>query len=67
MSNQQEIAVSYDVANDFFRLWLDKRMIYTCALFEGTDDLEVAQVNKLKWFHEAVRATPDKQIGRAHV
>ena len=33
MSTQQEIAVSYDVANDFFRLWLDKRMIYTCALF----------------------------------
>jgi cyclopropane-fatty-acyl-phospholipid synthase len=62
MSTQQEIAVSYDVANDFFRLWLDKRMIYTCALFEGTDDLEIAQVKKLKWFHEAVRATTDKRL-----
>ncbi len=62
MSTQAEIAVSYDVSNDFFRLWLDKRMIYTCALFEGTDDLETAQFNKLKWFHESVRATPDKRL-----
>lgn len=62
MSTQAEIAVSYDVSNDFFRLWLDKRMIYTCALFEGTDDLDTAQLNKLKWFHEAVKATPDKRL-----
>ncbi|MDZ8226279.1 MULTISPECIES: class I SAM-dependent methyltransferase [unclassified Nostoc] len=62
MSTQAEIAVSYDVSNDFFRLWLDKRMIYTCALFEGTDDLETAQFNKLKWFHEAVKANPDKRL-----
>ncbi|MBG1261232.1 class I SAM-dependent methyltransferase [Nostoc commune] len=62
MSTQAEIAVSYDVSNDFFRLWLDERMIYTCALFEGTDDLETAQFNKLKWFHEAVRVNPDKRL-----
>jgi cyclopropane-fatty-acyl-phospholipid synthase len=62
LSTQAEIAVSYDVSNEFFRLWLDKRMIYTCALFENTDDLEIAQINKLKWFHEAVRATPDKRL-----
>lgn len=62
MSTQQEIAVSYDVSNNFFRLWLDKRMIYTCALFEDTDDLETAQVNKLKWFYKAVRATPNKRL-----
>ncbi|MEH2361770.1 class I SAM-dependent methyltransferase [Nostoc sp.] len=62
MSTQAEIAVSYDVSNDFFRLWLDKRMIYTCALFEGTDNLETAQFNKLKWFHEAVKANPDKRL-----
>ncbi|MEH2395691.1 MAG: class I SAM-dependent methyltransferase [Nostoc sp.] len=34
MSTQAEIAVSSDISNDFFRLWLDKRMIYTCALTE---------------------------------
>lgn len=62
MSTQAEIAVSYDVSNDFFRLWLDKRMIYTCALFEETEDLETAQFNKLKWFHEAVKANPSKRL-----
>lgn len=62
MSTQAEIAVSYDVSNDFFRLWLDKRMIYTCALFEGTDDLDTAQLKKLQWFHEAVRSTPYKRL-----
>jgi cyclopropane-fatty-acyl-phospholipid synthase len=50
------------VANDFFRLWLDERMVYSCALFEGTDDLETAQVNKLRYFHDGVRLTPDKRV-----
>lgn len=62
MSTQQEIAVSYDVSNDFFRLWLDKRMNYTCALFEGTDNLEVAQFNKLKWFYKTLKINPNKQV-----
>ncbi len=62
MSTQAELAVSYDVSNDFFQLWLDKRMLYTCALFDDTNDLDTAQLNKLKWFHKAVRATPDKRL-----
>ncbi len=62
MSTQAEIAVSYDVSNEFFRLWLDKRMIYTCALFDDTNDLDNAQFNKLKWFYKAVRATSDKRL-----
>ena len=62
MSTREDIAVTYDVANDFFRLWLDERMIYSCALFEGTDDLETAQVNKLRYFHDGTRVTPDKRV-----
>ncbi len=62
MSTQQDIEVTYDVANDFFRLWLDSRMIYSCALFEGTDDLDEAQVKKLKWFYEGTRITPEKRV-----
>lgn len=48
MSTQNEVEVSYGVSNDFFKLWLDKRMNYTCALFDGTDDLEEAQDKKLE-------------------
>ncbi len=62
MSTQADIAVTYDVSNDFFRLWLDERMIYSCAVFDGTDDLETAQVNKLRWFHDGTRMTPDKRV-----
>ncbi len=52
MSTQPEVEVSYGVSNDFFELWLDERMNYTCALFEDTenysDNFEKAQDNKLK-------------------
>src|SRR5438105_15807441 len=50
VSTQEELAISYDVSNDFFRLWLDKRMNYSCALFyPETKTLEEAQTNKLRW------------------
>ncbi len=62
MSTQTEVEVSYDVSNEFFRLWLDRRMNYTCALFEGTDDLDEAQVRKLAWHHDTARVTPSKRV-----
>lgn len=62
MSTKADIAVTYDVSNEFFSLWLDRRMIYSCALFEGTDDLEQAQLNKLQFFHDKTKLTPDKRV-----
>jgi Mycolic acid cyclopropane synthetase len=49
MSDKADVAVSYDVNNEFFRLWLDRRMNYTGAVFENTDgdDLDAAQLAKL--------------------
>jgi cyclopropane-fatty-acyl-phospholipid synthase len=38
----------YDIGNDFYRLWLDERMVYTCAYFPNPDvSLEEAQIAKL--------------------
>jgi len=38
----------YDVSNDFYALWLDPRMVYSCAYFRtGSESLETAQVQKL--------------------
>jgi cyclopropane-fatty-acyl-phospholipid synthase len=38
----------YDLGNDFYRLWLDGRMQYTCAYFPTRDvSLEEAQLAKL--------------------
>lgn len=39
----------YDLGNDFYKLWLDERMVYTCAYFEEpTATLDEAQVAKLE-------------------
>jgi cyclopropane-fatty-acyl-phospholipid synthase len=39
----------YDVSNDFFALFLDKSMTYSCAFFaEGAETLEAAQEEKLE-------------------
>lgn len=67
MSSKADITVSYDVSNDFFRLWLDERMNYTSAVFnEGphapTDSLELAQMNKLAILHDYAHIHPDMRV-----
>lgn len=38
----------YDVGNDFYALWLDRQMVYSCAYFErGVETLDEAQTAKL--------------------
>jgi len=37
----------YDIGNDLYRAMLDPRMIYTCAYFRDTDNLDLAQEAKL--------------------
>jgi len=62
-STKAEVEVSYDVSNEFFRLWLDERMYYTCAVFEGPDDtLEQAQINKSRVLYEFAEMTEDKTV-----
>ncbi|MHB8505397.1 MAG: SAM-dependent methyltransferase, partial [Acidimicrobiales bacterium] len=50
-ASQAAIEHHYDVGTDFYRLWLDARMIYSCALWDGglDDDLDAAQTAKLSW------------------
>src|SRR5436309_13731122 len=36
--NRPNIAHHYDVSNAFYRLWLDARMIYSCAYFRSESD-----------------------------
>lgn len=38
----------YDIGNDFYQLWLDREMLYTCAYFpQPTSSLEDAQIAKM--------------------
>ena len=52
----RNIKAHYDVGNDFYRLWLDRSMTYSSALYKDADQLEVAQQNKygriLEKFHK---------------
>ena len=46
--SRRNIRDHYDLNNDFFRLFLDTRMVYSCAWFETAEDtLETAQFQKL--------------------
>jgi len=46
--SKDNIQFHYDIGNDFYKLWLDKAMNYSCGYFKSdTDSLEVAQQNKM--------------------
>ncbi|MDX2822806.1 cyclopropane-fatty-acyl-phospholipid synthase [Streptomyces ipomoeae] len=56
----QAIRHHYDVSNDFFALWLDEDLTYTCALWDFDDPgdtLEAAQKRKLDHLIEGARAS----------
>jgi cyclopropane-fatty-acyl-phospholipid synthase len=47
--NRDAIEFHYDVSNEFYRLWLDRAMVYSCAYFEHADEsLDEAQQAKLE-------------------
>jgi cyclopropane-fatty-acyl-phospholipid synthase len=48
-ATRAEITAHYDVGTDFYRLWLDRTMSYSCALWEAGDDLERAQQRKISY------------------
>jgi len=62
-STQRDIEVSYDVSNEFFRLWLDENMHYTSASYlTGDETLEQAQIQKCKILYDYAEMTPDKLV-----
>jgi cyclopropane-fatty-acyl-phospholipid synthase len=54
--DRHAISYHYDVSNEFFALWLDSRMTYSCAYFHSQDeDLETAQERKLDYLCRKLR------------
>lgn len=48
IKSKKDIAHHYDIGNDFYSLWLDKTMSYSCGYFKSpTDTLYDAQMNKI--------------------
>lgn len=49
----KEISSHYDIGNNFYKLWLDETMSYSCAYFKNPDDtLYQAQCNKVDYILE---------------
>ena len=48
--SKDNVEYHYDIGNDFYRLWLDDSMTYSCGYFQSPDDtLNDAQKNKVDY------------------
>ena len=53
----------YDVGNAFYKLWLDRRMVYSCGYFRSQEDsLDVAQEAKLDLICRKLRLKPGERL-----
>lgn len=61
--SRKNIAAHYDLGNDFYRLWLDDKMMYSCAYFETAEtSLEDASVEKLDRICRKLDLTADDNV-----
>ncbi|MET0125311.1 C17 cyclopropane fatty acid synthase CfaB [Pseudomonas caspiana] len=57
------ISYHYDVSNEFYQLWLDKEMVYSCAYFKtGNESLEQAQQDKFHHLCRKLRLKPGEYL-----
>lgn len=64
--SRDNIHQHYDIGNDFYSLWLDKEMVYTCAYFPAPEvSLEGAQVAKLDHVCRKLRLQPGETVVEA--
>lgn len=60
---KEDIAHHYDIGNDFFRLWLDESLSYSCAYFcNVSDTLERAQRQKIGHSLRKLRLQPGETL-----
>lgn len=67
--SRSNIREHYDLSNDFFRLFLDSSMMYSCALFKSEktatdsgDPLTAAQMEKIHRIIEKAQIRPDDHV-----
>lgn len=61
--DNQAVTYHYNVSNDFYSLWLDQRMVYSCAYFRSVDDgLDQAQEQKLELICRKLRLAPGQRL-----
>jgi len=61
--DRKAIRHHYDVDDDFFGLWLDRRRVYSCAYFQRADDtLDTAQEQKLDYICRKLQLRPGERF-----
>ncbi|MEZ6074492.1 MAG: class I SAM-dependent methyltransferase [Pirellulaceae bacterium] len=61
--NRDFIKFHYDIGNEFYKLFLDKEMVYSCAYFRSWDEsLEQAQRNKLDMICRKLQLKPGDRM-----
>lgn len=62
-SSRDDVHRHYDLGNDFYRLWLDERLVYTCAYFTTPEStLEQAQEAKLDLVCRKLALRPGERV-----
>jgi len=65
-SARRNIHQHYDIGNEFYQLWLDPRMVYTCAYFpDPAMTLEAAQVAQMDHVCRKLRLNPQDTVVEA--
>jgi len=60
---RENIHHHYDIGNDFYRLWLDEQLVYTCAYYPTEDtDLAEAQIAKMDHVCRKLRLQPGERV-----
>jgi cyclopropane-fatty-acyl-phospholipid synthase len=61
--SRKHIHHHYDLGNEFYRLWLDEKMVYTCAYYPNREaSLEEAQMAKMHHVCRKVRLKAGMQV-----
>ena len=61
--SKKNIEEHYDISNDFYQVFLDKTMTYSCALFDGKEKaLEEAQKDKYQSLAEKLKLKSDDHV-----
>ena len=64
--SRKNISHHYDIGNDFYRLWLDRQLLYTCAYFEDPSvSLERAQTDKMDHICRKLRLQAGESVVEA--
>jgi cyclopropane-fatty-acyl-phospholipid synthase len=59
----EAIRYHYDVSNEFYGVWLDPAMVYSCAYFEtGEEDLATAQLKKIDHILAKIDLRPGQSL-----